>query len=191
MAMASGKKKSDRKIPRKMTPARLENIALHYLDRFSTSAENLRRVLIRRAHKAAYHHDTDLEECGAWIDALIARYQECDLLDDKAYAQAQATSLNRRGKSVRAIGAMLYKKGVAAPIIDAVLGSLAEDHEDPDLAAAVAHARRRRLGPYRTRDVDDKGREKELAAFARAGFSYGVAKRIVAADTVEEIEDDR
>ncbi len=174
-----------------MTPARLENIALHYLDRYSTSAENLRRVLARRVWKTAYHHpDTDIEEYASLIDDLIRRYQECHMLDDPAYARAQATSQNRRGKSIRAIRAALATKGLTAPVIDDAVAILGEEDADPDLAAALAHARRRRIGPYRTRDIDDKGREKELAALARAGFSYGIARRIVAANTVEEIEND-
>ena len=183
-------KKPDRHVPRKMTPTRLENIALHYLDRYATSAENLRRVLTRRVQKAAYHHETDLEECAGWIDALIVRYLQCDLLDDHAYARAQAASQNRRGKSLRAIRAMLNTKGVPAPIIDEAVEGLTEDHSNPDLDAAIAYARRRRIGPYRTRETDEKGQQKELAAFARAGFSYGIARLIVAADTVEDINQD-
>jgi len=200
MAMTNGKikeksvgdTKTGRPTPRKITPARLENIALHHLDRFATSANNLRRVLSRRAQKSAYHHeDTDLEECATWIDNLISRYQECGLLDDPAYARAQAISHNRRGKSLRAIRALLSQKGVTAPDIDVALEGLNEDHVDADLAAAIAYARRRRIGPYRTKDIDDKGLEKELSALARSGFSYGIARRIVTAETVEDIDPDR
>jgi len=183
----AGDKKPDRRVPRKMTQSRLENIALHYLDRFATSAENLRRVLTRRVRKTAYHHETDLEQCTGWISALIERYQQCNLLDDVAYARAQAASHNRRGKSVRAIRAMLTTKGVPAPIIDEALEGLSEDHADPDLAAAMAYARRRRIGPYRTRERPEKDRENELAALARAGFSYGIARKIVTAETIEDV----
>lgn len=189
---STGDTKTGRPVPRKITPTRLENIALHHLDRFASSANNLRRVLNRRAQKSALHHeDTDLEECAGWIDNLIVRYLECGLLDDTAYARAQAISHNRRGKSLRAIRALLGQKGVTPPDIDIALEGLKEDHGDADLAAAIAYARRRRIGPYRPQYVDDKGLQKELAALARSGFSYGIAKRIVMAQTVEEIEQDR
>jgi len=54
---------------------------------------------------------------------------------------------------------------------------LREEAGDPDLAAACAFARRRRLGPYR-RGAGD--RVKELAAFARAGFSRDAARAVLA-----------
>jgi regulatory protein len=46
------------------------------------------------------------------------------------------------------------------------------------MAAAHALARRKRLGPYRTGDRA-AFREKDLAAFARAGFGFAIARRIV------------
>ncbi len=90
--MATGEKKrepstgdkSGRRVPRKMTQTRLENIALHYLDRFATSSENLKRVLSRRAWKSARHHDIDMAQCAEWIEELIERYRNCGLLDDTA-----------------------------------------------------------------------------------------------------------
>ncbi len=188
MTFPSGTKKKKIKIARKMTPGRLENIALHHLDRYATSAENLRQVLSRRAWKSARDNDTDLDQYKTWIDDLIARYQVSGLLDDATYARAQSETLHRRGKSIRAIAAVLLKKGVPGYLVDEALASLANDTEDPDLMAALGYARRRRFGPYRTRDIDDKGRHKELAALAWAGFSYAIANRIINAETVEEIE---
>ena len=44
-------RKKQRKPPRKATAASLENAALYYLERFATSSENLRRVLMRRVER--------------------------------------------------------------------------------------------------------------------------------------------
>ena len=53
-----------------------------------------------------------------------------------------------------------------------------DDEGDPELEAARAYARRRRLGPWRTKPDDSwERRQKELASMARAGFSFGVAKQ--------------
>ena len=49
----------------------------------------------------------------------------------------------------------------------------------PALAAARRTARRRRLGPWRGEDQRAARREKDLAALARAGFSYSVAKTVI------------
>ena len=180
--------KRRRRVPRKITPSSLENGALHYLERFATSSENLRQVLSRRVARAAKHHDLDAEQCAGWIDDLIRRYLDCGLLDDGAYARAQAASMNRRGKSLKAIRLRLRQKAVAGGDIDDALAALAGDTGEPDFAAALAYARRRRLGPYRRADKGAENRDRELAALARNGFSYFLARRIVEAEDPDELE---
>ncbi|MHA1114431.1 MAG: regulatory protein RecX, partial [Alphaproteobacteria bacterium] len=51
--------------------------------------------------------------------------------------------------------------------------------EAADLAAAIAYARRRRLGPWRVAAARAERRERDLAALARAGFNYDLARRVV------------
>ncbi len=180
--------KPRRKIPRKVTPTSLENIALYYLERFATSSENLRQILSRRVLRSAKHHKTDIEACDQLIDELILRYVDSGLLDDAAYARTQAASLNRRGKSIRAIRIRLRQKGVRSNIIEETLEVLAHEIGEPDLAAAIAYARKRRLGPYRGSSNKPENKDKELAALARNGFSYSLARRIVEADNIDELE---
>jgi regulatory protein len=138
--------------------------------------------LERRVLRSARHHGTDAAEGRALIVDLIERYRRSGLLDDAAFAQARAQTLHQRGVSVRAIKARLTEKGVSGPEIDAALRALAEDTDadtTPDLEAARRTARRRRLGPWRNGDERDARREKDLAALARAGFSYAVAKAVI------------
>jgi regulatory protein len=103
-------------------------------------------------------------------------------LDDAAFARVRALRLHGRGKSVRAIRAELTQKGVAEMEIGAALAALAEETPEdspPDLEAAKRTAKRRRLGPWRPEDQRFERREKDLAALARAGFSYSVAKQVI------------
>jgi regulatory protein len=174
--------------PRKVTPRSLENIALHYIQRFATSSENLRRVLIRRVERSARFHGTDPAEGTAAVDDLVTRYQASGLLDDGAYAEGRARTLHRRGAPAYAIRARLREKGVSEDHIDAAVAGLTESGEDVEFTAAVNLARRRRLGPFRA-NASDRGRDKDLATLARAGFSYHVARRIVAAETPEDLEE--
>ncbi len=190
--MVESKPKSQKpfKVPRKPTPERLANIALHHLDRYASSAENLRRVLERRVFKAARHHeDLNVDEARGWIDTLIARYVASGLLDDKAYAETRARSLMSRGNSQRQIRMKLYEKGLSADDIDNALVALERDHVDPELAAAVKLARRRRLGPYADPDKREARLEKDLATLARSGFSYDMAKKVIEAEDAQELED--
>jgi len=182
--------KPPQKLPKRPTPERLANIALHHLDRFASSAENLRRVLERRVFKAARHYeDLDLTEAKGWIDAIIKRYVDSGLLNDHAYAETRARSLLARGGSTHKIRMKLLEKGLSADAIDFSLEALGDEHADPELTAAVMLARRRRLGPYADPAKRAENHDKHLATLARAGFSYDLARRIIATETVDELED--
>ena len=163
-------------------PELLERWALDYLGRYASSSENLRRVLQRRIRRRL---PQAAQKAAAPIDALILRYREAGLLDDATYAAGKAESLNRRGDSLRSIRARLAGKGVARPDVDGALSALRAAAADPDLAAACAFARRRRLGPFRRLAADHA---RELAAFARAGFSRRVAEAVLACTDTEMVE---
>jgi regulatory protein len=160
----------------------LERWALHYLGRYASSAENLRRVLQRRVRRYAPEAASGVT---ALVDALVARYREAGLLDDAAYAVGRVQSLHRRGESLRAMRARLVAKGVAAADAAEAISALRTASADPDLAAACAFARRRRLGPYRRSTADHA---RELSAFARAGFSRRVAEAVLTCADIEAVE---
>lgn len=172
-----------------VTAASLERAALHYLQRFATSSENLRRVLMRRVERAARAGMAEREAAAALVDDLIARYRRAGLLDDAVYADAKARSLHRRGLPLRAIAARLAEKGVEDDATAAAIANLRRELPDADLAAAVAHARRRRIGPYRPAEDRAAHRERDLASLARAGFPYEVAARVLAAESPEDVTD--
>jgi regulatory protein len=171
--------------------AQLERWALAYLGRFASSAENLRRVLLRRVRRRLPDDREAVANAAVLIDALVARYRGSGLLDDAAYAAGRLRARLRRGQSLRTIRAGLAAKGIAAAEAETAIAALRDDAVgDPDLAAAIAFARRRRIGPYRRGDGDreDGRRAKELAAFARGGFSRAVAEAVLGCADPEEAE---
>ena len=169
--------------------ALIERWALAYLGRFASSAENLRRVLMRRVRKRLIDDREAAAVAAPLVDALVARYRSSGLVDDAAYAAGRARARLRRGQSLRTIRAGLAAKGVAAEDAAAAIDALREDGGDPDIAAAIAFARRRRLGPWRRAPTDNAElRLKELGAFARAGFSRAVADAVLDCASAEEAE---
>ena len=172
-----------RRGPRKATPKSIENAALAYLGRFATSGENLRRVLMRKVERSARAHGTDRAEGAAAVDAVVARFTRSGLLDDLTYAEGRALALYRRGASARAIRYKLRQKGVAGGLVEEALARLARESPEPELAAALRLAQRRRLGPYRAAAARPAMREKDLAAMARAGFDYAMARRVIEAES--------
>jgi regulatory protein len=79
------------------------------------------------------------------------------------------------------IAETLRAKGIAPASVAAVLAATAaETEEDLALTAARAFARRRRLGPYRTKaSSDPRQAEKDMATLLRAGHAYSVSKQIL------------
>ena len=175
--------------PKPATAERLEKFALFHLERFASSAENLRRVLMRRVQKSAQVHGTDPTEGAAAVEALVQRFTAAGMLDDKLYAEARTASLHRRGASARQIAASLAQKGIDRDLIGEALDVDDEDSARPggDLAAAAALARRRRLGPYRPADKRPTYWQKDLATFARAGFTRLIAETVLGAENPEEL----
>ena len=186
--MTEHSKKKRKRVPKKITPGYLENSCLYYLSRFTTSEENLRRVMMRKVFRSANHHGTNPDEGKVLIEDIISRYLRSGILDDKAYAKAKATALHRRGNSSRNIQAKLKQKGLNSDVIDIALAALREVDKDPERTAAIRFARRRRLGPFQFCQLNDELRKKHLAAMARAGFSYDIAKLIIFAAKEDDLK---
>ncbi|WP_188852541.1 regulatory protein RecX [Aureimonas glaciei] len=184
---------SDDAVPKRrarpVTPEWLFRAAAHYLGRYASSAENLRRVLQRKtARRVAEAEEGEApgpDECRAMIEATLMRFHELKLLDDDAFAAARLSSLRRGGASLRKIEAKLSEKGVDRETIAKTL----EADESTDRTAAFAHARRRRLGPHRLRDRAER-RERDIAAMMRAGFGLGDARAAIDAEPGADPEDE-
>jgi regulatory protein len=173
-----------------LTKAYLERAALHYLERYDSSVEGLRRVLLRRVDKAAREERCDREEATVWVEEVLRRAVSAGLVDDRRFAEGRAASLRRRGESARRIALKLRDKGVDGDLIAAALAE--EDGEDDDaaeFAAACRFARRRRLGPMREAGDREDRRDRDLAALARAGFSLDVARRVLDLEDAETLVD--
>jgi regulatory protein len=172
---------ADRRKPRKLAPADLKDAALDHLGRYSASTARLRQVLARRIRNSAKAHELDPAPLLAELEKVIAALTQSGLLNDAAFAEGRARSLNRRGGSRRQIEGKLAVAGVAAPARSRAMAKLAEEMPDAELAAALAYARRRRLGAFR--DPVDPSRErqrKDLMSMARAGFALDLARRVLA-----------
>ncbi len=175
-----------RRIP-DVSPGALEQAAFAYLERYASSAGNLRRVLMRRVERAVRAETITRDEGRERIDALITRLEAKRLLDDAAYAEARARSLSRQGRSKAEIARRLAAKGVDAETTEAAIGAVVEDGHS-DLRAAGVLARKRRLGPFRPKAERKERRERDMAALGRAGFSFEIARKVVDAESVEALE---
>lgn len=160
--------------------AGLERAALHYLDRYASSADNLRRVLARKALARQEERRDLAPETAAMIEDVVAATIRSGLVDDARFADMKVASLLRRGASPRAVRQRLRQKGVD----DATAASALAEAEPDEAALARRHAERRRLGPFRT-TPDPERRDRDLASLMRAGFSLAAARAALADEAPE------
>lgn len=177
--MANRRAPSDRS-RRPLGAARLDELALSYVARFATSRAKLTRYLSRKIRESDW---TDEIDAMAACEAAADRMERLQFLDDRQYATMRGAAMTRRGLGVRRVKAQLYVDGIAAE--DS--GEAVAAAEEAALAAAIGFARRRRFGPFATRVADDpKLRERQVAAFARAGHSLALARLILAVPPGDE-----
>jgi regulatory protein len=176
-AGAGPEPRRERKPPRQVTAAYLQRAAMAYLERYSSSRENLRRVLRRKVDNRCRLRGEDPAPFAPLIDDVVEKSLRIGLIDDTRYAEARVASLRRRGGSARAIQAKLAAKGLDRETVAAALQAEQGNEE----AAAFAYARRRRLGPFRVKDRNTF-RERDMAALARAGFGFDLVRRVMSGE---------
>ena len=165
-----------------ITAKYLQNPAVFYLERYASSAEGLRRVLRRRVSTARMLDAPVMDNVDEAIEAVVQKFVTAGLLDDRAFAQTKARSLHRRGMSSRLTRQRLEVAGVGREDVDKAMVELDDElGTDParrEMQAAVALARRRRLGPFRMKDREEN-KARDLASMARAGFAYDLARKVI------------
>ena len=154
--------------------------AVHYLGTYSSSVDGLRKTIARRAGRR-FEGITE-EEAGQLVEAAVSFCVSNGFVNDETYAESRVAAGLRKGHSRRRIAADLTDKGVAKEVAMSAIG------EADDTVAAITFARRRRIGPWRTKELDTKQRQREAAAFARNGFSGDTAYKVIAMDA-DEAED--
>jgi regulatory protein len=166
-------------VPRPLGPETLNELALAYVARFATSRAKLGQYLARKLRERGWEGEGAPD-----VQALIERMAGLGFVDDRAFAEAKAGSLTRRGYGVRRVGAALSVAGID------------EDDRAPALAraeaerwtAALRFAERKRIGPFAIRAMERDERQRALAAMIRAGHGFDLARRIVEAQPGETIE---
>ena len=182
-----------KRVARPITAKYLQNAAAFYLERYPSSAEGLRRVLNHRVAKAKMLDAPIMDNVQQAIEAVVAKFVDAGVIDDKAFAQTKARSLHRRGTSSRLTRQKLKMAGVDGDTLDEAMEGLDVELDatpaQRELRAAAALARRRRLGPYRSAEDRKDHRARDLATMARAGFAYDVAKKVIDAKDPDSLDE--
>jgi len=159
------------------------------VQRHGATTKRVTQTLERKVKRAfAEADDEKRAEALGWVPEIVASLEASGALDDRLFAELFARSLHRSGKSRRLIRTRMAQKGVPRELATRAIALLDEESEDVDGDAALEFARKRRFGPFRRPDVelDDARRQKELSAFARAGYGFDIARKMVEAEPDEK-----
>ena len=160
---------SNRNIPR-LDAESLRALALRYVERYATTRVRLTRYLERKLYERGW--DGEGEPPVVQIVEQMAGFR---YVDDRQFAEQRAASLTRRGYGERRIRADLRAAGIENEDVEPVLPQDREEARN----AALAFARRKRIGPYANQPPDEVGRRRAFAAMARAGHSLDIIRQIL------------
>ena len=169
---------------KKITETYLSNSGAYYLQRYAASTNQFRTIMLRKIDKSCRAHpEQDYDSCVVMLEKMILRFAELGYLDDRQYARIKVSSLRQRGLSHRAIMAKLQNRGLSADQITEALNHYHDDsgidRQKAEMDAALKLAKKKKIGPYATGAYDMK---KALGVFARAGFTFDIASKILKAD---------
>lgn len=154
---------------RPLDPGALDRLALRYVERFATTRGKLVDYLNRKIRERGWDGPP-----GDPV-AVAERMAGLGYVDDRAFAEARARSLARRGYGQRRVADALRHARVDE---EDCVSALATD-DDARLETALAFARRRRIGPFATHVPDERERQRQLGAMLRAGHDVILSRRIV------------
>jgi len=159
---------------------RLRDLALHYAGRYATTKAKLTRYLQRKIRERGWKEGETIAD----LEKLARDFAELGYVDDAAYAEARARSFARRGYGARRLEQDLYAAGIS----DDDAASARAEGENAAFTSAQTFARRKRIGPYASEIASPEKRQKQLAAFMRAGHGFDLAKQFVFAEPGDRIE---
>jgi regulatory protein len=156
----------------------IKNYALSYLEKYSTSKQQLKTYLFKKIIKKS-QHTSNKKEIFNLIDIVISTLVDQNLLSDKHYSDAKSKAFLRRGYSLNKIRYNLIKKGIDKKYIFASISKNKEHESNPDFFSAIKVCKRRRIGPNREESNRPLFYKKDISILARSGFSYEISKQVL------------
>ena len=164
-----------------LNPERLQQLALRYVGRYSTSRSKLRAYLARKVRERGWDGAGEPP-----LSQIAERFAELGYVDDAAFALSKAQSLSGRGYGKRRLVEKLRLAG-----IEEEDSQSARRHADAEaLSAALRFAERRRIGPYASARAEPRERDRAVAAMIRAGHPFALARAIAGLTPGSEIDID-
>lgn len=158
--------------------AALEAMALRYVERFQTSEARVVRHLKQKLRQRDW-----ADECDPDPEGIARRLAELGYISDSSFAEARARGAQRKG-----LGPARLRQDLAAYGVGKDLAATAAESMDA-VSAALAFARRRRLGPFGPPAEEPRLRQRQMAAMLRAGHTLDLSRKILEAENIGAAEE--
>jgi regulatory protein len=168
------------RLPKPLNPAKLRDLALHYVGRYATSRAKLATYLTRKIRERGWVEGATAPD----IDTMIEDFNRLGYVDDAAYAASRARALTARGFGARRVNEDLRAKGIT----ETDSSEAREDSENARWLSAERFAQRKRIGPFAAEQATPELQHKQFQAFLRAGHSCDIAKAFVRAAPGDVVE---
>lgn len=164
------KHERNKKPPPPLDAEGLERLALFYTGRYATTRAKLSSYLSRKLRERGWQGPA-----GPEVERLVERFAEMGYVNDRAFASAKASSLQRRGYGERRLDQALFSAGINPD--DAAEAK--EQAQSGAWDAAIRFAQRKRIGPFATEEPDMATKQKAFAAMMRAGHPMEIARKVL------------
>ena len=159
----------------------LKDLAYSYLEKYSPSKQQLKVYLLKK-YLTKIKGTKSKKEVTAIIDEIVSNLEKNKLLNDEMYSDSKARMFLRRGYSLNKINQSLRSKGIDDKYVKQSIEKIKEDQIEPDFVSALKLCKRRRIGPLRPDGNRELFYKKDMGVLARSGFSYDLAKEVLALD---------
>jgi|TARA_B100000795_G_scaffold48901_1_gene32115 regulatory protein len=164
---------------------KIEAKAFWYLERYASSSKNLKDYLRKKVRDTDLNHDSELI-----ISQIINNLEKQNILNDGVFSESKAKTFINKGWSLSKIKFRLKQLGINNETIDICIENIKTEEADIELIAASKLVKKRFIGSFRRKELDDKLKNREFGILARAGFNYALSKKVLyelSADEIEEI----
>ena len=170
-----------------ITVEEMRNFAKNYIEKFSTSKQQLKTYLLKKylkSNKSSIKKSNIVD----LIDIVTEELEKSKFINDKFYSESKAKSLIQKGSSINKIRNYLINKGVGDKYIKNTIEKIHTNNEDQDFFSAIKICKKKRIGPSR----DEANRmlfyKKDIGVLARSGFNFEVSKRVMEIDKDEYLK---
>ena len=168
---------------------KLRKSAMSYLARYEVSVHQFENTMKRKlSNLKTYSNDLDNIKIISILkdEMILAKF-----IDDKRFAETKIRSMRLQGGSERLIYAKLNEKGISNDIIKCAINTVDEGHENAEMIAAINFIKKKNIGIYYKKNLENKIDEFELknkwyGALSRRGFSLDIVKKVFEIKDIEK-----